>query len=628
MSTLNPLPAHLTGAHFLLGDAAPADVFTPEDLTLEDRQMADSAARFMDKEVLPRLDALEHQEEGLARKLFTQTGELGFLCIETPEDCGGLGLGKTSAIGVNEQLSRLAGFGITCGAHTGIGSQPLIYFGTEAQKQKYLPRLATGEWMAAYCLSEAGSGSDALGMKTKAMLSPDRKHYILNGVKMWITNAAWANLFTVFAKVDGQHVTAFLVERDFPGVSTGKEEHKLGIKSSSTRRVILEDVPVPMENVLGGVGQGAYIAFNILNFGRYSLGAGLVGPAREQVRVAARYAQERQQFGQPLASFGLIQQKLADMAIKVYAVESATYRTAGLIDAVAATGERIDLTTPPFPRSLDEFALEASIVKVRSSEMLFEVADESLQIHGGYGFTEEFSPARVLRDSRINRIFEGTNEINRLFVAGLLARREQRGRFPLTATIEAATQDVLAGKIEPPHTPDLAGAGRFYGNAKKLVFFLSGLAGHKSGAKLGDEQEIVAALADMIGEIYLGESAVLRAQKAAASPSSEVHRDLALLFTNESGPRLEAWARRVVTAVADKGRLPSALASVRRLVEWPPLNTIVLRRALAQRICRQNGYPTMVVTDATGHELGRAVGYEPGSRPAAYLAQFKPWLAD
>lgn len=591
MSTLAPLPPHQTGAHFLLGDTSPANVFTPEDLTPEDRQMANSAARFMDKEVLPRLDALELQEAGLARKLFAQAGELGFLCIETPEDCGGLGLGKTSAIGVNEQLSRLAGFGITCGAHTGIGSQPLIYFGTVAQKQKYLPRLATGEWMSAYCLSEAGSGSDALGMKAKAVLSPDGKNYVLNGVKMWITNAAWADLFTVFAKVDGQQVTAFLVERSFPGVSTGKEEHKLGIKSSSTRRVVLEDVPVPVENVLGGVGNGAYIAFNILNFGRYSLGAGLVGPAREQIRVSARYAQERRQFGKPLAAFGLIQQKLADMAVKVYAVESAAYRTAGLIDAVAATGEQLDLTTPGFTRSLDEFALEASIVKVRSSEMLFEVADESLQIHGGYGFTEEFSPARVLRDSRINRIFEGTNEINRLFVPALLVRRERRGRFPLTEAVGKTMQEIMAGKFEPPDGADLTGAGRFYANAKKLVFFLRGLAGQKFGEKLGEEQEIIAALADMIGEIYLGESAVLRARKAATGSSSATHANLARLFANESGPRLAAWAQRVVAAVADKDHLTSTAASVRRLLEWPPLDAIALRRVVARSICQQNGYP-------------------------------------
>ena len=591
MSSLSPLPPHLTGAHFLVQDPVPAGVFTPEDLTPEDRQMADTAARFMDKEVLPRLDALEQQEPGVARRLFDQAGGLGFLCIETPEEFGGLGLGKTSAIGVNEQLSRLAGFGITCAAHTGIGSQPLIYFGTEAQKQKYLPRLATGEWMAAYCLSEAGSGSDALGMKTKAELSTDGSHYILNGAKMWITNAGWADLFTVFAKVDGQQVTAFLVERTFPGVSTGKEEHKLGIKSSSTRRVLLEDVKVPVENVLGEVGKGAYIAFNILNFGRYSLAAGIMGPAKDQVRTAAKYAQERQQFGKPLAAFGLIQQKLADMAAKVFAGESATHRTAGLIDQVAATGEMLDSMTPPFPLALDEFALECSIVKVRCSEILFEVADESLQIHGGYGFTEEFSPARALRDARINRIFEGTNEINRLFIPSLLFRREQRGRFPLNQMIEQAFAVPVDGTSPAGTGDDLHNAQTLLGGAKHLILLLCGLARRRFGAKLAEEQEVLAALADVICETYLGESAVLRALKTRTrTPQNTIQAHLALLFVNDSLPRLEARARAILEATVSRADFTSQLAVMRRLLTWPPLDAITLRRAAAGHICARGGY--------------------------------------
>lgn len=590
MSELAPLPAHLTGAHFLLHNMAPADVFTPEDLMPEDRQMADTAAKFMDKEVFPHLEALEHQEPGLARKLFEQAGALGLLCIEIPEDCGGLGLGKIAALGVNEQLSRLAGFGITCGAHTGIGSQPLIYFGTEAQKQKYLPRLATGEWMAAYCLSEAGSGSDALGMRAKATLSSDGTHYMLNGVKMWITNAAWADLLTVFAKVDGQHVTAFLVEKSFAGVSTGKEEHKLGIKSSSTRRVILDDVPVPVANVLGEVGKGAYIAFNILNFGRYSLGAGVMGAAKEQVRVAVKYAQERHQFGKPLASFGLIQQKLADMAAKVFAGESATHRTAGLIDGLFATGEMLDTMTPHFARALDEFAVECSILKVRCSEILSEVADESLQIHGGYGFTEEFSPARVLRDSRINRIFEGTNEINRLFIPGTLLRREQRGRFPLTQAIGRTFAGLAAG---PPADTgdDLLNARELLGGAKRLFFFLSGLAGKKFGAKLADEQEVMAAFADIIADIYLAESAVLRALKNRAPGSGHpLQTQLALLYTHESALRLEASARRVLETAVAPADFAAQQEVVRRLLHRAPLDTVTLRREVARTLGEQGGY--------------------------------------
>jgi alkylation response protein AidB-like acyl-CoA dehydrogenase len=590
MSAPTPLPARLTGAHFLLHDATPADVFTPEDLTPEDRQMADTAAKFMDKEVFPHLEALEHQEPGLARKLFTQAGELGLLGIEVPEECGGLGLGKTSALGVNEQLSRLAGFGITCAAHSGIGSQPLIYFGTAAQKQRYLPRLASGEWMAAYCLSEAGSGSDALAMKTRATLSPDGKHYLLNGVKMWITNAAWADLFTVFAKVDGQQVTAFLVEKTFPGVSTGREEHKLGIKSSSTRRLVLDDVRVPVENVLGEVGKGAYIAFNILNFGRYSLGAGIMGPAKDQLRGASRYAQERQQFGRPLAAFGLIQQKLAGMAAKIFAGESATHRTAGLIEAVAATGETIDSIAPPFLRALDEFALECSVVKVRCSEILFEVADEALQIHGGYGFTEEFSPARALRDARINRIFEGTNEINRLFISGLLARREQRGRFPLTAVVEAAMSAPTPTGSLPEEGDALIHAQALLPRIKQLLFLLAGLAGKKFGRQLSDEQEVSAALADVIADIYLAESAVLRATKIRSrSQRNTLPADLAVLFVDDSLPRLEGAARLVLASTVARNEFAAQQARVRSLLAWPPLDAVALRRSIARQLGEQGG---------------------------------------
>src|ERR1043166_8921891 len=340
MSDLKPLPAHLIGGNFLLAETDPDLVFTPDDLSAEQRLMAQTAAKFMEKEVLPNLDALEHQQEGLTPKIFRKAGGLGLLGMEVPTDYDGLGLGKTSGVGVEEQFSRLGGFGVTCGAHCGIGTMPLLYFGTEAQKRKYLSKLATGEWMAAYALSEAGSGSDALGLRTKAALAPDGQRYLLNGTKMWISNSAWADLFTIFAKVDGQQVSAFLVERTFPGVSTGKEEHKLGIKSSSTRRVILEDAQVPVENLLGEVGKGAYIAFNILNVGRFNLGAGAIGGSKESLKIAARYAQERQQFGRPIASFGLIQHKLAEMAARIFAGESAVYLTAAMIDAVSGRHDR------------------------------------------------------------------------------------------------------------------------------------------------------------------------------------------------------------------------------------------------------------------------------------------------
>ncbi|MSU57117.1 MAG: acyl-CoA dehydrogenase [Pedosphaera sp.] len=596
---MKELPAHLTGGNFLLTETDPGLVFTPEELSAEQRLMAATAEKFMEKEILANLDALEHQADGLMPKLFRKAGELGLLGMGVPAEYDGLGLDRATTVGVEEQLTRLGGFGVTCGAHCGIGTQPLQYFGTEAQKKKYLGKLATGEWIGAYALSEAGSGSDALGLRTKATLSPDGKHYLLNGTKMWISNAAWADLFTIFAKVDGQQVTAFLVEKTFPGVSTGKEEHKLGIKSSSTRRVILEDAQVPVENLLGEVGKGAYIAFNILNLGRYKLGAGAIGAAKESLKVATRYAQERQQFGRPIASFGLIQQKLAQMAINIFAAESAIYRTAANMDAVAATGEMMDSTNPPFPRALDEFALECSVLKVACSEILDDVADETLQIHGGYGYTEEFSAARTCRDSRINRIFEGTNEINRLFIPGLLMRRAQRGRFPLVAAITKVTKELLdpAPLEDSSGGDELAPAQALLVNAKKLALFVSGVAFQKFGEKLADEQEVVGHLSDIIIDIYLGESAVLRARKGRKSAGSAAAlSDLALGFVNDAVGRMELHARHALAAVSQGDELRAQLGIVRRLMRWTPLNGVALQRRLAKRLCEVGSYPALVAS--------------------------------
>jgi alkylation response protein AidB-like acyl-CoA dehydrogenase len=597
MPELKLLPAHLIGGNFLLTETDHSLVFTPEDLSSDQRLMAQTAEKFMDKEVLPNLEALEHQEEGLTPRLFRKAGELGLLGMEVPEDYEGLGLGKTSALGVEGQLTRLGGFGVTCGAHCGIGTQPLLYFGTEAQKKKYLAKLATGQWMGAYALSEAGSGSDALSLRTKATLSADGSHYLLNGTKMWISNAAWADLFTVFAKVDGQHVTAFLVERTFAGVSTGKEEHKLGIKSSSTRRLILEDAKVPVENLLGEVGKGAYIAFNILNAGRFKLGSGAIGAAQESLKGATRYALERQQFGRPIASFGLIQHMLAEMATRIFAGESAVYRTAAMMDAVFETGEMMDSTTPPFPRGLDEFALECSIIKVACSEILDEVADQALQIHGGYGFTEEFPAARACRDSRINRIFEGTNEINRLFIPGLLLRRAQRGRFPLVPAITKVSQELL----NLPPLEDNAGgdelliARALLVNVKKLVLVVSGVAYQKYSDKLLEEQEVVASLSDMIIDLYLAESALLRTLRArGAAGAAPVMADLTLVFVNEVVGRLELHARRALAAILQGDELRAQLGIARRLLRWSPLNGVAMRRRIAKRLCDVGSFPALV----------------------------------
>ena len=595
MTDPKPLPAHLTGGYFLIGDTDPALVFTPEDLSSEQRLMADTARKFMDKEVLPKTEALEHQEAGLAVKLFKHAGELGLLGIEIDEAHGGLGLGKRESISVTEQLSRLGGFGVTCGAHSGIGTQPLACFGTDAQKKKYLSRLASGEWMAAYCLSEAGSGSDALGMKTRAALTPDKGHYLLNGTKMWITNAGWADLFTVFAKVDGEHVTAFLVERTTPGVSLGKEEHKLGIKTSSTRRVIFEDAQVPVGNVLGEVGKGAYIAFNILNLGRFGLGAGAVGGAKGAIDLAVNYAKDRQQFGRPIVSFGLIQEKLGNMAARIFAAESVVYRTGAMMDEVMATGERVPSMNPGIPRGLEEFAVECSIAKVACSETLDEAADEALQIHGGYGYTEEFPLARLCRDSRINRIFEGTNEINRLVLPGTLLRRAQRGRFPLLAAVAKVAKEILDLTPADETGDSLADCRALLGNAKKLALFLSGLAHQKFGDKLAEEQEVLAVLSDLLTEIYLGESAVLRALKARSrGRKAAVHSDLVLTFVNHSVGRMELRARDALAVLAGGDELRTHLGIVRRLLRWTPRNTTELRRRLAARLAELGSYAALV----------------------------------
>lgn len=596
MADLKPLPSHLIGGNFLLTETDPAAVFTPEDLTSDQRLMGETARKFMEKEVLSKTEALEDKVDGAMVKVFREAGSIGLLGMEVPTEFDGLGLGKVAGIAVEEQLSRLGGFGVTCGAHSGIGTMPLQYFGTEAQKKKYLSKLATGEWMCAYALSETSSGSDALAMRTKAVLSPDGKHYVLNGTKMWISNSAWADLFTIFAKVDGQHVSAFLVERTFPGVSTGKEEHKLGIRASSTRRVILEDAMVPVENLLGEVGKGAYIAFNILNVGRFKLGSGAIGGAKQSLEVATRYASERQQFGKPLTSFGLIQNKLAEMAIRTFVGESALYRTAAMIDAVADTGEMMDSMKPAFPRALDEFALECSIIKVACSEIMDDIADENLQIHGGYGYTEEFSPARVVRDSRINRIFEGTNEINRLFIPGLMMRRSQRGRLPLIAAITRVTKELLdLPSLNDGATDKLAAARTFLENAKRLALFLSGVAYQKFGDKLIEEQEIMASISDTIIETYLAESALLRTLKLRQKQQcGAMLEPLTLAFINDLPARMEARARQALAAISQGDELQAQSGMVRRLMRWTSLDGIGLRRTIARRLCETGNYPALV----------------------------------
>jgi alkylation response protein AidB-like acyl-CoA dehydrogenase len=574
----------LPGGAFLIRETPPEEVFVPEAFTEEQRMMGQAAEAFVRGEVLPRSEAIERQELELIPTLLRQAGELGLLSADVPVEYGGLGLDLATSALIAERMAPQASFAVSFGTHSGIGTLPIVFFGTRAQKERYLPRLARAELIAAYALSEAGSGSDALAARTRAVLNGAGTHYVLNGTKMWTTNAAFADLFVLFAKVDGQQFTAFLIERETPGLTTGREEHKIGIKGSSTRRVILEEVAVPVENVLGEVGRGHLVAFNSLNFGRFKLGVATVGGAKASLAAAARYAKERSQFEQPIAQFGLIQQKLGEMTARLYACESAVYRTAGLIDQRhAAEGD--------FAAAVEEYAVECSLLKVACSELLDFVVDEAVQIHGGYGYTEEFSVARAYRDARINRIFEGTNEINRLFVPGMMLRRAQRGRLPL---IEEATklQRDLSSLPPPAEAPlgFLAAEARAVAEGKKLALLVAGAAVQRYGDELQHQQEILAAVSDMILDLYLAESALLRCRRLSETAAGWKSA-ATTLFVNDMVGRLEAGTRTVMAALSVGDELRAQLAALRRFTRWTPVDTISLRRQVAAAALARDGYP-------------------------------------
>src|SRR5213592_4786508 len=553
MQELRPLPPHLVGGNFLLAETEPTVVFTPEDLSSEQRLMAQTAEKFMEKEVLPNVEALEHQQEGLTPKIFKKAGGLGLLGMDVPTEYGGLGLSKASAVGVEEQLTRLGGFGVTCGAHSGIGTQPLIYFGTEAQKKKYLPKLATGEWIGAYCLSEPQAGSDAQNSLTRAELNNEGTHYILNGQKMWITNGGFADVYIVFAKVDGEKFSPFIVERTFPGFKPGNEEHKMGIHGSSTTPIFLENCKVPKENLLHEIGRGHIVAFNILNAGRFTLGASCVGGSKHVLMTASRYAKERKAFGKQIGDFGMMKEKLAEMAIQIFAVESMVYRSAGNIEtamtAASGSGDKIQNTM----KVLEEYAIESSIAKVYGSEMLDFVVDEAVQIFGGYGFHEEYPVCRAYRDSRINRIFEGTNEINRMLIIQMLMKRAMGGQLPLIPAAMKLADEILAGpSFEETPEGVLAEETRVVSNSKKMFLQAAGGAVQKFREKLADEQELIGALSNMVMEIYAMESCLLRAQKAAAEKGESATQtmiDAARVFIHDAAERAEHEAKRAIAAI-------------------------------------------------------------------------------
>jgi alkylation response protein AidB-like acyl-CoA dehydrogenase len=597
-TTATQAAATLRGGEWLLKPTDPADVFTPAQLSEEQKLIAQTVTDFVHGEVLPVLDRLEQKDWTLARELVKRAGALGLLGVDVAEAYGGVQLDKVSSMVVSERMSQSASFGATFGAHANLLVLPLSLFGTEEQKRRYLPRLISGEIVGAYCLSEPGSGSDALGAKTRAVRQADGS-FVLNGEKTWITNGGFADLYIVFGKViddKGEHFSAFLVERGFAGVSNGKEEHKMGLHGSSTTPVILQDVRVPPENLLGEVGKGHKIAFNVLNFARFKLGAMGVGGARGAIGEAARYAAQRKQFGQPIASFGAIKHKLGEMIVRAYAVESLAYRTAGMIDA------RIDHSrgaTPHDPAdqsaalaTLEEYAIEASIAKVAGSEMLNYVLDENIQIHGGNGYVRDYPAERHYRDSRVNRIFEGTNEINRLLIPGMLARRAAKNEIALIAAARALQEELLG----PPALGSsgdegvLADERRAVDAFKKAAVMGLGLAMQTYRDKLGDQQEVLMHLADMLIDTYAADSAVLRASASAAGERGSLQVDAARVFVNDAGMRIEASARQALAIMAEGDELRTMTAALRRLFKATPVNTAVLRRRIADEAVARGGY--------------------------------------
>ena len=574
----------LKGGEFLLKDVDPGTVFSPEDFTEEHRMMAKMVKDFLTNEVLPKNDEIEVQAEGVVPELMRAAGELGLLSVDIPEAYGGMELDKVSTVIVTENISGQGSFATAFSAHTGIGTLPIVYFGTEEQKKKYLPGLASGEKVAAYCLTEPGSGSDALAAKTKAVLSEDGKYYILNGTKQFITNAGFADVFIVYAKVDGDKFTAFIVERDFPGVSTGPEEKKMGIKGSSTRQVILEDVKVPVENVLGEIGKGHVIAFNILNIGRFKLGAATAGSCKMALNQAVKYATERSQFGQPIANFGLIKNKIGRMAAYSFAVESMVYRTAGMMDVIL--GDIKGKSGAEVAAGIEEYAIEYSINKVFGSEALDFVVDETVQIFGGYGYTQEYPAEKMYRDSRINRIFEGTNEINRLIIPSQLLRKAQKGQLPLLPAVQKLMGEIFTPLPPVEEVEGLVREKEAIGRAKKIALMAAGLAVQKFKEKIDREQEVLGLIADMVIEIYAMESSYLRAAKT----GSDIQAKYVKIFVAESFAKIEKAAKDLMAYVAEGDDLRTYLAVVKRYTKLPAVNTIKLTREVAEEIIANLGY--------------------------------------
>ena len=571
MATITRPAGQVAGGSFLISETDPSAVFTPEDFTEEHRAIARTAREFYNNEVAPHLEAIQHHEPGVALGVLRKAAGLGLTAITIPEEYGGLGSDLTTAMVVGEQISGDGSYAGWHGAHTGIGTLPVVYYGTEEQKRKYLPKLATVEMLAAYALSEPHAGSDALAARTRADLSADGTHYVLNGQKMWITNGGAADLITVFAKVGGEKFTAFLVERGFGGVTSGAEEKKMGIKGSSTTAIYLDNVKVPAENVLGEIGRGHIIAFNILNIGRLKLGSFALGGAKRVLAQCIKYAKERIAFGHPIADFGAIRYKLAEMALRIYAAESMVWRTVGLIEAAG----QAEGTTQASLKTIEEFAVECSIIKVWASEMLDYVVDEGVQIHGGYGYHQDYAVERAYRDSRINRIFEGTNEINRLLIPGMLLKRAMRGQLPLVAAAQKVMGEILSG---PPADSNLIA------NAKKIALLSMGIAYQRHLTALEQQQEILMYIADIIMETFAMESAQLRSSKIG---QAQLMTDVLL---RDGMGRIELAARNVLAACSEGDALRTNRAVLRRYARYDPIDAVAVRRQIAERLLSAGRY--------------------------------------
>ena len=596
MATTTALPkTKISGGSFLLETRSPEEVFTPEDFTEQHILIGQTAEEFAVKEIVANAEKIEHKDFSVTRDLLKKAGELGLSAVEIPEAYGGLEMDKVTAAVIADHIAKYAGFATTWGGHTGIGTLPIVYFGTEDQKKKYLPRLAAGEIVGAYALSEASSGSDALNCRARAELSADGKHYILNGEKMWITNAGFADLFTVFAKLNGDKFSAFLVEKTFPGISIGAEEHKMGIRGSSTCPVILNDCKVPVENLLGEIGKGHIIAFNILNIGRFKLGAMCVGGGRVSIESAISYAKQRKAFTGVIADFGLVREKIANMATLLYVGEALVYRTVGMMDtALAEVNKSAPDAAKLTLKAIEEYAVECSIIKVWGSEMIDYIVDETLQIYAGYGFVEEYPAERAYRDARINRIFEGTNEINRLIITGFLLKRAMSGQLPLMPAIKKLMDEVLSG---PSAGEDIEGLlaeeQKLVSQAKKLGLFVAGAATQKYMQAIQDQQEIMGAIADMTIEAYAMESAVLRTRKIAESrgeAAAALPIAMTRVYLTQAMEKVEAAAKKVIAAVADGDTMRTQLAILRRLAKHDPFNTIELRQQIAKQMIERGKY--------------------------------------